>query len=456
MVAVFLLLTYMAMQVISAGLLNRFQSDEISSEQATLKSELGLILQGLDNSPPTHIQSQIQAQAQSYLVNLVLFDSRGTPEWTSGLGDSKALPTTAVNAVLSGTTSSVCPRPPARAALVLWCVGPLLDNGSIVGALAASEGLSGIYKVIQNARGTLFSWTLIALVVIGGLSLLVARSITGPIGALTRRARAMAAGDFSARLPVQGHDEVGQLAQMFNHLGRRLQETEAVRKEIVANVSHELRTPITTIKLYTESLLEWGLDEPATARPKLEVIAAETDRMVGLIGDLLDLSRIDHRGVIRSRRHTDVGQLALSVVTSQQARAGRKGVALTMGDAGGCEAVIDPDRIVQVLSNLLTNAIDFTPEGGTVALSVGRSAGDVLVDVADTGPGIPAPALPRIFDRFYRVDPSRSREHGGSGLGLAIAKEIVEAHGGQISAESPPGGGTRIRFTLPSSGGRRA
>lgn len=449
MVVVFLLLTYMAMQVISAGLLNRFQSDEIASERQTLQTELGLILEGLDNS--AHLQAQLQAQAQSYLVNLVYFNRHGLPQWTSGLGGTADLPPQAVSTVLSGAASAECPRPQPRA-LVLWCVGPVTVNGSVVGALAASQGLSGIYQVIQDARGALFSWTLAALVVIGGFSLLVARSITGPIGALTRRARAMAAGDFAARLPVGSRDEVGQLAQMFNHLARRLQETEAVRKEIVANVSHELRTPITTIKLYTESLLDWGLDEPEVARPKLEVIAAETDRMVGLIGDLLDLSRIDHRGVIRSRRRVDVGELALSVATSQQARAQRKGVALSVEDTGGCAAPVDADRIVQVLSNLLTNAIDFTPDGGRIAIRVCRQDQDVCVEVTDTGPGIPVEALPRIFDRFYRVDPSRSREHGGSGLGLAIAKEIVEAHGGTIEAVSPPTGGTRIRFTLPGVG----
>ncbi len=452
MVAVFLLLTYMAMQVISVGLVNRVQSAFIRSTQSALQTQLRQIILRVHPAVAGQVESLVQQQLVPSSVNLVLVNREGEKAYPGGLPSADP-PSQAVESILAARKSIICPRPAARAALV-WCVAPVsLADGQIAYALAASTPLSGIYQSIQSASGTLLSWTLIALIVIGGLSLFVARSITEPIGALTRRARAMAAGDFSTRLPVQSHDEVGQLAQMFNHLGRRLQETEAVRKEIVANVSHELRTPITTIKLYTESLLDWGLDDPVTARPKLEVIAAETDRMVGLIGDLLDLSRFDHRGVLRSRKRTDVAQLALSVVTSQQPRAARKGVVLTVHHTEMCEAVIDPDRIVQVLSNLVTNAIDFTSEGGTVSVNVAHGDGLVSVDVTDTGIGIPPEDLPRIFDRFYRVDASRSREHGGSGLGLAIAREIVEAHGGEIHAVSEQGRGTRIRFTLPFSGG---
>jgi len=577
MVAVFLLLTYLAMQIISVGLLNRLQSYSIDAYQATLRQELASMLDGI--STPSgdsaamwkQIQATVQERMQLFpLVNVVILDATGQVQWTSGLG-APDLPPGSLAEVGTGSAHQICPRPAPGAARV-WCLGPIADRQQrVIGALAASTSASGIYRTIQSVHDILFTWTLIALVVIGGLSLLVARSITGPIGALTRRARAMAAGDFNARLPVQGHDEVGQLAQMFNHLGRRLQETlgeiraeqrraaailtnmtdgivavdaagtvllcnpsaaamldvdaQAVvgrpavavlpdgiaprlrlptggpdahavagtedmplgdpgegessplalnaparhllahfaplgdagtprGKEFVANVSHELRTPVTTIKLYVESLLEWGLDDPAAARPKLEVIGSETDRMAGLIGDLLQLSQLDHRGVIRTLQRSDVTALARSVVTGQQAGAIRKGVTVELRSVGACEATVDPDRIVQVLHNLLTNAIDFTAPGGQVCVSVEDGAGGTVeIEVADTGIGIPADDLPRIFDRFYRVDVSRSREYGGSGLGLAIAKEIVEAHGGRIRAESAEGQGTRLLVSLPPPGG---
>ncbi len=456
MVAVFLLLTYAAMQVISLGLVNRAQAALIQSTQVLLKQELLTITAGLQPSSSEPLAKQIPQQPAAASLNLWLVNAPGAePQLLSGVSAQQP-PSSAVRRVLAGAASAshtlVCP-PPAAQAVLVWCIAPVVASDGGTYALAGSTSLGQIYQIVHSVSHLLLPWTLVALLVIGGLSLLVARSITGPIEALTRRARAMAAGDFSTRLPVQSHDEVGQLAQMFNHLGRRLQETEAVRKEIVANVSHELRTPVTTIKLYTESLLEWGLDDPATARPKLEVIAAETDRMVGLIGDLLDLSRIDRRTVLRNPERTDLADLAESVAKSQQARAEQKGVALRVDAAGPCEAVIDPERIIQVLANLVSNAIDFTPEGGSVALTVSCGHGEVAVSVTDTGVGIPQADLPRIFDRFYRVDPSRSREHGGSGLGLAIAREIVEAHGGSIRADSTVGKGTTIRFTLPAADG---
>lgn len=600
MVAVFLLLTYVAMQIIAVGLLNRLEAFSISSYQSTLRNDVQALVQTLPpitgRNPWPALIRNVQRRVQSLpTVNVVLLGTNAQPEWTSGLGPPD-YPARALRAALAGTAD--CPAPRAGAALV-WCLQPIESaNQRVIGALAASTSASGAYSTIEGVRGILLTWTLVALVVVGALSLLVARSITGPIGALTRHARLLAAGDFSTRVPVQSQDEVGQLAQMFNHLGARLRETleeirteqrradailnnmtdgvvavdgggrvllcnpsaatmlgvegeaavgrraatvippalawclaasnggagggaatapgqptnagaaaaprpplaiaaggrhllaqlaplgdgdapggsvivlqdvtaqerqEAMRKEFVANVSHELRTPVTTIKLYVESLVAWGLADTAAARAKLEVIQAETDRMARVIGDLLQLSHLDsQRGVIRALLPTDVAELGRSVASNHRASAERKGIRLTADCGHPCMALVDADRIVQVLNNLVTNAIDFTPSGGWIRIAVGacdRGSGTVdgvVVEVADSGCGMAPEELPRIFERFYRVDTSRSREHGGSGLGLAIAKEIVEAHGGVISAASTPGVGTTIRFTLPAAAGRVA
>jgi two-component system sensor histidine kinase VicK len=224
---------------------------------------------------------------------------------------------------------------------------------------------------------------------------------------------------------------------------------EAMRKEFVANVTHDLRTPLTTIRLYAETLLDWALREPELARSKLEVIADETDRMARLIDDLLELSRLDAQGAVRERRPVDLGLLAARVVERFAERARQKEIAVSL-EAPGEPAVVlaDGDRIERVLTNLLDNAVEFTDPGGRVWVAVTPRDGEVEVTVRDTGIGIPPGELERIFDRFYRVDPSRSRESGGSGLGLAIAREIVEGHGGRIAAESA-GRGSTFRFTLP-------
>jgi two-component system sensor histidine kinase VicK len=257
------------------------------------------------------------------------------------------------------------------------------------------------------------------------------------------------------RLTPLGDDgEVqGSVAVLYDVTAR--ERLEAVRKELVANVSHELRTPITTVELYVESLLEWGLDDPRDARQKLHVVADEVDRMARLINDLLELSKLDDRKIVRNRQSVDMRTLCRTVQERFDERAHQKGVRIILDPSANLpeepfHAEVDADRILQVLTNLVSNSLDFTLPGGEIRLGVEASAHDTLsIEVSDTGVGIPARDLPRIFDRFYRVEGSRSREHGGSGLGLAIAKEIVEAHGGTIDIESQEGVGTTIRFTLP-------
>lgn len=226
----------------------------------------------------------------------------------------------------------------------------------------------------------------------------------------------------------------------------------AQRRDFVSNVSHELRTPLTAIKSYTESLLDGGLDEPATGRRFLGVILAETDRMVQLIRDLLQLTELEPQRRPWQPRPFRLEDAAGEAVHRVEARVRSKGLALDLQREGATPpAMGDPDRILQVLSNLLENAIDFTPTGGHIRIHVGPAPEGVLCRVADTGVGIPARDLPHVFERLYRVEASRARELGGTGLGLSIAKEIVEAHGGEIWIHSTVGEGTEVGFTLPAA-----
>jgi two-component system sensor histidine kinase VicK len=227
----------------------------------------------------------------------------------------------------------------------------------------------------------------------------------------------------------------------------------AQRREFVANVSHELRTPLTAIKSYAESLLDGALAEPETGRRFLGVILEETDRMVRLIADLLQLSQLEVRHAAWRRRPFRLEEVCAEALRRVEARVRARGLLVELAaDPTAPAALGDPDRILQVLSNLLSNAIDFTPSGGRIRLEVAPCAEGVCCRVADTGVGIPEADQPHIFERFYRVEASRARELGGTGLGLAIAKEIVEAHGGEIRLRSQVGVGTEIAFTLPAAG----
>jgi two-component system phosphate regulon sensor histidine kinase PhoR len=231
-----------------------------------------------------------------------------------------------------------------------------------------------------------------------------------------------------------------------------LRRSERLRRELVANVSHELRTPLTSIKGFVETLLAGALRDEQNSRRFLEIIEAETNRLTKLVDDLLELSRLESKGVTFRMQPVDLGQLCRAVVDRQQPRAERSGVQLDCSAQSGVVVVADPDRVEQVLTNLVDNALKFTPEGGHIRVRVEVRGAEAWVCVEDTGRGIPPDDLPHVFERFYRADRSRTRTSGGSGLGLAIAKHLVEMQGGRIWAESTPGQGSVFSFAFPLSG----
>jgi len=238
---------------------------------------------------------------------------------------------------------------------------------------------------------------------------------------------------------------------MVLHDVTELRRLEQVRTEFVANVSHELRTPLTAIHGYLETLLAGALEEPEHARKFLEIVFRHTERLGRLINDLTDLSNIELGKVTLRLAPTRLGNVVDSVMAIIEPRAASGGVTLAVEVPDGLAAVrADLDRLVQILINLVDNAVKYTPRGGKVSVSA-RAAGEAMVEVAvaDTGVGIPRAELPRITERFYRVDKARSRELGGTGLGLAIVKHLVLAHGGELVIDSESGQGTTVRFTLP-------
>jgi len=228
------------------------------------------------------------------------------------------------------------------------------------------------------------------------------------------------------------------------------QKLENMRKEFVANVSHELRTPLTSIKSYSETLLDGALEDRETAEKFLGVINSEADRMTRLVKDLLQLSRLDNKQMKWNMQEFSFEDLVKSCVEKVRFSSNEKKQILECFTIGEISNIVgDKDRIEQVILNILTNAIKYTPVEGKIMVYIGKMYGDVYVKVADSGIGIPKEDLDRVFERFYRTDKARSREMGGTGLGLAIAKEIVEAHNGKISVSSELGKGTEVTVKLP-------
>ncbi len=269
--------------------------------------------------------------------------------------------------------------------------------------------------------------------------------LTSPIGDLMEAAGRVAEGDYAARVAERGPREVRSLARAFNAMAMRLQANEATRRNLLADVTHELRTPLTVIQGNLEGLLDGVyLRDDAHLSPILE----ETRVLARLVDDLRMLALAESGALKLQKEPTDLAVLLSEAAASFRAQADAAGVTLSIETASDLPLLdLDPERMRQVLSNLIANALRYTPFGGMIRVHAENGGKHVTVSVSDSGPGIPRDNLPHVFDRFYKSDESR-----GMGLGLAIAKQLVTAHGGEISAQSEPGRGTTIQFTLPGAG----
>jgi heavy metal sensor kinase len=288
---------------------------------------------------------------------------------------------------------------------------------------------------------------ILLLSVLGGL-LLVSRALR-PIEKIARTAQEINASDLSRRIEVKGSDELGRLAATLNGMFDRLQEAFDRQTRFTADASHELRTPLSVIA----GSVELGLKRPRSPeehRELLEDVREATARMRSIVEGLLTLARADAGAVQLRRERVSVTSLADEMARLHRPLAEEKGVKIAVESEGDVEAMGDPERLKELIGNLLSNAIRYNKPGGTVAVKLSRAVDRAQMVVDDTGIGIPAEDLPRIFERFYRVDKARSREAGGNGLGLAIVKWIVEAHRGSISVTSEAGRGSRFVVTLPA------
>lgn len=452
---------------------------------------------------------------------------------------------------------------------------PITSAGNVVAVVYLKASLEEAYTWLTGIRDILLVATAVAMVATVGFGFALARTITGPIREITRKAGRIAGGDFDQTIRVRSNDEIGQLGEMFNRMTSRLKQTldevegeknkveailthmadglvalnsmgriiklnpaaermfhtreldvlgrlprdvwpqvkldeglataretnasvtvevrtgslilqahitplqgergvpagavivfhditeleklEAMRREFVANVSHELKTPLTTVKSYVETLLDGAAEEAEVRTRFLQVVESETDRMARLVRDLLRLSRLDEGTARWDIRDEEIGSLVAESVAKLAVQAEQKRLAVeTCIDPATPLGRFDHDKLQQVFINLLANAIEFTPPGGTIQVRTEPQGEKVLIAVKDTGVGIPEEDLPRIFERFYRVDKARSRMLGGTGLGLAIARQIVHLSGGEIGITSEVGKGTEVHFTVPAAPGPEA
>lgn len=476
-----------------------------------------------------------------------------------------------VTIALLGTRNESLRIDPRTGERVKVLAVPVKGDNIVYGAVYMVASMEGMYVTIRKIINILATGTGIALLFTAGLGVVLARTITTPVKAMTRQAKAVAEGDFDRAVKVYSGDEIGQLGVAFNHMTLRLREAilqqeeereklagilsnmsdgviaadrhgqiilmnlsaedmlqtkmtdvvsagktlhdllrlppedemplfteeplliemmlsnreivmlsvnftplqqnsgkkggiiavlqdvteqqrlEQQRREFVANVSHELRTPLTTIKSYVEALVDGAVEDADLSNRFLRVTMTETERMIRLVNDLLQLSRFDSQGIRLHKKEIDIGRLLKYAADRFAMQSEQQGIAFSLDVPKEVPHILaDPDALNQVLDNLISNAIKYTPEGGAIQLGLNLNwlKKRIYVKVSDTGIGIPKRDLKRIFERFYRVDKARSRSQGGTGLGLAIARELVHAHGGEIAIESEWNEGTTVTFSI--------
>lgn len=325
----------------------------------------------------------------------------------------------------------------------LYVIGAGTPPGLRLVALKPRTG--PIQFLLENFLGPLLQAACVGAALSVAMALLITYSITRPLRKLSKAASAVAHGDLDQTVPVSGPTELHSLAESFNDMIARVKASQQAQRDFVANVSHELKTPLTSIQGFSQAILDGAERDPAHAA---RIINDEASRMRRLVDGLLDLARLDAGQSALHRVPTDLAAILRSVAEKLALRANEKSVALRVDVPPLPAVVADGDRLAQVFTNLLDNAIKHTPGGGTVTLSAQAASGVAAVTVTDTGAGIPADDLSRIFERFYRIDKSRAAGQG-YGIGLAITKEIVHAHGGAIKAESVVGLGTKFTVRLP-------
>lgn len=451
----------------------------------------------------------------------------------------------------------------------IWVlVTPIRSDGEVIGAIYLAAKKENVYSQMRTINNILLSGTAMALAITAILGVLLAQTITRPISDMRKQAQAMAKGNFSRKVKVYGHDEIGQLAVTFNNLTKKLQEAQATtegerrklssvlsymtdgviatdrkgrvilinepavnmlnvsretilstpiisllgldeeysfedllveqesvildystkgkpyilranfsviqketgfvnglitvlhditeqekidmeRREFVANVSHELRTPLTTMRSYLEALADGAWQDESIAPQFLEVTQNETERLIRLVNDLLQLSKMDSKDYKLTKEWINFVDFYNRIIDRFEFTKEQNVVFERQLLDYATFVEIDEDKLTQILVNIISNALKYSPEGGKITFKMVEQEERIVISVSDEGVGIPKENIGQIFERFYRVDKARTRKLGGTGLGLAIAKEMVEAHGGEIWAESVEGQGTTVSFSLP-------
>jgi signal transduction histidine kinase len=455
----------------------------INTQRDNLLAQAKLIAAALQGQPlPTNPQPYSQTSNITPGIHTRLLTEGGAVVVGLPLADvTVQMPLAEQNASL--LTSDLIQRPEIKSALqgtpatalrhvlgsqrVLYAAAPIYaDDGHITGIVYVATPLPAT-GLPANIILQLIGAMLLAIILASLAGRYLARQIARPLEGLAIAAKTIASGNLKARAPTDSNiSELQGLGQTFNTMTESLRQSDEAKKAFIADVTHELRTPLTVIKGTIETLEDGALDDHEGRGPLLSSMQRETDRLIRLVNELLVLTRADAGSLQLELQPINLGELARERCEIFKSLASRQGIELKVDDNSGVRELApdnptasrripekhilaDPDRLSQVIDNLLDNAIRHSPENSIITVTITEANDGVECSVTDQGIGIPAEHLPFIFERFYRVDKSRNRKDGGTGLGLAIARALISAQGGRISAQSVEGQGTTIAFWLP-------
>ena len=398
------------------------------------------------------LNNLLQSAAADVQGRILLTDESGKIQLdTLSLLEGTRTRTDEVRRILTGEASQAygihaLPEEGEYAAL---SAAAMMDGEQIIGAVLISTPVTELRQAIQTVENQLMTLFIVVAAAALIAALIFAFTLTAPIKALTSTIRRMGKGDLSARVKVRASGELQALADSYNAMAEKIENFDHSRSQFVQNASHELKTPLATMKILLENLI-YQPDMPRELQAEfMQDMNHEIDRLSGIITDLLTLTQMDSQSTPLTLSEVDFTVLCQETLHALQSSAEKASLHLVAEIASDVCLSGDASKLGQVVYNLIDNAIKYTPEGGTVTVTMTADAREALLTIRDTGIGIPQEDIAHIFDRFYRVDKARSRATGGTGLGLSIVRQMVQLHGGEISVTSQSGQGSTFTVTLP-------
>ncbi len=399
----------------------------------------------------TYIEELIKGFSMDINARYLLLDIRGNVQ-ADAYDDrinTNLIAVPEVRAAIYGENSSKTYRLP-NGERVIYVAVPVMDRNTVIGVVLASDSIDDIVENVNKIMSRVIFLSLLGLLITGFISFVFADIISKPIEHMRILVNDFSKGKFDTRIQIDSYDEMGQLGETFNDMAAQIQQVDENRKQFVSNVSHELRTPLTSLNIISESLLLQPHWEEGIYREFLGDIESEVKRLNQIIDSLLYLVDVEKKELKIDHQLCYINYLVQNVLKHLNPIANKKGVTLNFEEYEKVQILVDQGKIQQCLINIISNAINYTPENGHVTVKLMSDKNEIVISINDTGIGIPEEDIPKIFDRFYRVDPARARTTGGSGLGLSIVKQIVMLHNGSINVESTVNVGTTVFIHLPN------